>query len=588
MSTRVFAAGFLYLLLPSVIVLTSFQPWSIALPVALAAAACVWWLVSAVVREPHTRQPDWLETWPYLALAAGCVWLSGVVPPFADNHDWYKHYALFNELAEQSWPAAVPHNGGLSTLRYSLSYYVFPALVAKYAGHEFLGGAIFVWTTLGLYIALVTAFHARAQAVASRFLLCAVFLLFSGADILGKYLTGFVHPVPMHFEWWATFGQLSSSVTSLFWTPQHAISGWVATFMIVRFPERALQSGGVLAAAVAVWSPFSAIGLVPVFLWAMYRSGYRHVPTWMNLLAAPVLLCASAYFLTRGAAGIPASFIWSVKGFGIDTWLAFLLLEFGAIAAALYLAQGRNLALIVAGAGFLLLLSLFSLGAYNDLLMRASLPALALLAALSASAVVHVPNTARKAPLILCLVLGLVTPLGEIMRAIVGQRIPDTKTLWIDDVVGGAAAFLAPQYLVPGFDGTLRRIPVADLSRTGLSAFGTGTLDPGRKRVESADFTDAALVTEPIVLSRGSYEVEIVIDLDVAADEQSTHAAHLSLHGKNLLVPIAPSAGKGLTYRGYFRTKGEPVQFSFGLGGWARGKGFIEMKKLTVKAIATT
>ncbi|MFC5461330.1 hypothetical protein [Massilia niabensis] len=586
-SLAIFVAAFLYLFVPTVIVLVGFQPWKIAAPVAVAAAACLWWLALALrgqARVPYARLQD---TWPFLAMAACFVWLSGVLPPFAETYDWYKHYALFNELIDQAWPAAVPNGGELSTLRYSLSYYALPAIVAKFAGHAWLGPANFVWTTLGLYLALVIAFHAQAQSVVSRFQLCAVFLLFSGADIVGRYVTGHVHPVPMHFEWWATFGQLSSSTTSLFWTPQHAISAWLGTFLILRFPQRALQCGGVLVAAIAVWSPFSAIGIVPVFIWAIFKNGWRHIFTWMNLLIAPVLLGVAGYFLTRGSAGIPAGFIWTAVGFSPGIWVVFLVLEFAAVAGALYLVERRNVALIIASAGFLALLSLFSLGAYNDLLMRASLPALAILAALSAMAVACAPSTARKTPLVICLVLGLVTPLGEIMRAIVGERVPKSETLWINDIFSGTGQFLAPQYLAPGFDGALWRTPVLELAGTTFTGFGEGMVDPVRKRIESASFTDAALVARPITLPQGTYEVEIVLDLDVAADKESGHAAHLSIHGQQLLARIGNTAGRGLAFRGYFRTKGEPVQLSFGLGGWAKGKGFVELKKLTISSVST-
>ena len=116
----------------------------------MAAVACLWWLAPAVRLEWRAQRGSLGATWPYLVMAAGFVWLSGVLPPFAENHDWYKHYALFNELIDQSWPVAVPHGGALSTLRYSLSYYAIPAIVAKFAGHAWLGPANFAWTTLGL------------------------------------------------------------------------------------------------------------------------------------------------------------------------------------------------------------------------------------------------------------------------------------------------------------------------------------------------------------------------------------------------------------------------------------------------------
>lgn len=578
-----FILALLYLLLPTIIVLIGFQPWKFAIPAAIAAAATCYWLV-AYWRKAGGRWPAW-QSWPFLILAALAVWMSGVIPPFAENGDWTKHYALFNALTQQTWPPAVPTEAGMGTLRYSLSYYVIPALAGKYAGAALLAPAIFIWTTLGLYLSLLLAFGATGLSVSARFALAAIFLLFSGADIVGAGITGVPQAPVMHYEWWAHFGEFPSNITSVIWTPQHALSAWIATFLILRYPARAVQAGGVLGAAVAIWSPFSVVGIVPVMAWAVYRAGPRHLFSWMNIAAAPVLLLAGAAFLTRGSAGIPAGLLWDRPDFTLTGWLLFVALEFALIALALLLVSRRHALLIAVSCAALVLLALTNVGVANDLMMRGSLPALAILASLSATAIVSAPNTWRKTPLIVFLIVGLVTPMGEIMRGLTGQRFVHPEQYRVTDVTWGDGARLAAQYIVPGYAGPVARTRVAFLEGKKLQVYGAAEMDPVRRRIASGSFTDAAFVVPAIILPPGLYEIDAIADWDLIAAPGAKHAAHISLHGIKPIVTIGSSRAVGQKLHGYFLSKGEPLVISFGMGGWAKARGFIEFKQIKINRV---
>jgi hypothetical protein len=443
-----FLPALLYLLLPSAIVLFYFSAWPVL--VVCATGLAILWAgpQSKIIQK---QQPNLLSnTWPYLIMSAGIVWLSGAMPPFAENSDWFKHYAIFNTLSDQPWPPKIATDNGIATLRYSLSYYVFPAAAVKILGSSILPFAIFAWTTLGLYAAMILAFGWTARPIATIFTLSTIFFLFSGADIIGTKHTGVLHGPLMHFEWWwKPFGSLSSIVTNLFWAPQHAVAGLLSAFLVLRYPRRSMRNAGVILAATAVWSPFAAIGLAPVFIWSTFQAGFRDLFTRSNLIAAPILLLASALFLTQGSGGIPAEFLSHMQGFTIKEWLIFLIVEFGAIALALFLATPQRAMLIFLQVAFLTILSLFHVGLNNDLLMRASIPSLGILALLSSTAVVYAPNNIRKAPLIILLVLGLATPLGEIMRSITTPRIENKGNLTIEKIIRDDKR-LAPQYITYG------------------------------------------------------------------------------------------------------------------------------------------
>ncbi len=582
-SEWLFVAALLYLLIPSAFVLIYFAPWPAA--VAIAVGLAILWNTTHIQDAPKPLWASFRNTWPFLILAAGAVWLSGVLPPFAENSDWHKHYALFNTLANFPWPPKIVTEEGVATLRYSLSYYVFPAVVAKYFGLWVLPIAIFVWTTLGLYIAMLLAFFGGIARPASVFfLLGCIFLLFSGADILGTYYTGVSFGPVMHFEWWWwRLGALDSTLTSLFWVPQHAIAGWIAAFLMLQYPRRSLQNAGIIAAAASVWSPFVALGLIPILVWAVFNVGYRVFFTRINFVAAPVLLVSAALFLTKGSSEIPAHVMWSFPAFTVGGWLVFVFLEFGAIALALMLVSPHATLLITLQCVFLLALALFNVGATNDLLMRASIPSLGILAVLSAQAVNYAPNTLRKAPLIVCLLLGLATPLGEIMRLSLpsSSRILNASEITIQDVVRGGKYL--PQYITyENADNAIKTAGVLHLSDLHFSEFGVARFDKNTHQVASDIFTDAALVSDDIALPAGIYKLDAVFDWNVASENTGQNGGHLSLHGDHILIPIMSSRSLDAHASSYFRVSEKPFKLSFGLGGWSTGKGFVRLKQLKI------
>lgn len=583
-SPPLFLAALLYLLLPSAVVLLYFSAWP-WLAAALAGAAV--FLARTTSGHAWRWQPGLLlDTWPLLLMAAAIVWLSGAMPPFGENGDWYKHYAIFNALTQQAWPPQVVTGDGIATLRYSLGFYVAPAAAVKLAGAAALPYAIFAWTTLGLYLALVLAFGGGRRPAASNFLLASVFLLFSGADVVGKFYTGVQHGPLLHLEWWwEPFGSICSIVTNVIWTPQHAIAGLLSAALVLHYPRQALRNAGVLGAAVAIWSPFAAIGLLPVVVWAMITAGWRHVLTLSNLVVAPGLLLIAALFLARDAGGIPASWLVHWPGFTRSGWLVFVVLEFGALALALWLAAPKQAPLIGVAAGFLCVLSLCHVGLFNDLLMRASVPALCMLAWAAARAVADAPNNWRKAPLVVLLVLGLPTPMGELMRALVLPRMEHTERFDVGALVRQDAR-LAPQYTAgKRLLATLAVIPVLDADKLQFSPYGVASFNVPQRRVTSAQATDAGLASNPIVLPAGFYRLEATLDVDVSSSAPAPRAAHLSMHGKTLLISIPTSTVTGQHVQAWLRSDGQPFQLSFGLGGWSQGTGTVALKALTISAI---
>jgi hypothetical protein len=192
----------------------------------------------------------------------------------------------------------------------------------------------------------------------------------------------------------------------------------------------------IVVAAVALWSPFAALGVVPFVLWHLFAaSASGH---WRRLLDprvwAPALVVgiAVAAFLTLDADRVPKGWTVGASGTGVAAiamdlvrQAEFFLLEAGFIGFAI-LAARRSLPAGLAGPlvlalVVLALLPLGSIGAWNDLAMRASIPSLTVMAigaamALSADAW-DAAAWRKKAVLASLLAVGAVTPIQEFARA---------------------------------------------------------------------------------------------------------------------------------------------------------------------------
>jgi hypothetical protein len=435
-----FKIGFLMLLFPSALTLLLFAPWPLALP-----GSCALLVTAAMgIRIPESG-PKLAFRWPILALSACAVMLSGAIPPFAENLDWTKHYAIFNLLADNPWPPSTETPLGDGTLRYYLAWYVIPAAAGKALGHFSVPLLAFVWSSIILFFAFTVMFGDLSPA--RSFFAAVTFLLFSGADVIGQIITHGreLPPLAVHLEWWAGFGELSSSMSSLLWVPQHALAGWLAAALFLRYPTQSVRFAGPLVAVVALWSPFCAVGLTPLAAWATSKTGWRGAVSTENCASVAALIPIGLY-LTNGAAQIPIEVVVATA----SELTLFMLLEFGVIAAVLLLILGPDDRQLLAWCvAFLAVLCFTKVGYASDLLMRGAIPSLATVAWLTARTIMTAPVVRpTKVPLVICLLAGLYTPAGEIYRGFVSPRISDASERRFAQIPEMDAFNLWPQYFV--------------------------------------------------------------------------------------------------------------------------------------------
>lgn len=318
--------------------------------------------------------------------------------------DWAKHNAVLYDLTTRPWPVAYPARGraGEEYLTYYLAYYLPAAAVGKLGGLLAAHLSLTAWTWTGFLLAAAWLFRLVGRA---WWWLLPAFLLLSGLDVLGAVLPSLPFGTYNYFEWWAKFAQYSSNLTLLAWVPQHALSGWIATSLILDQVERRSEIAdlGLFSALCSLWSPFVTLGLVPVVLVASWRTRFRGMPSFSNGVAGPVILLLSVvYFRSVDSGRVPHSWIIQ-NGFlvgqadflidlarGIPLLVLFWILEFG-----LYLILLKRLVRSLPEKSFpgaawtdtwlamigvtLTLLPAYRIGENNDLAMRASIPTLFLL-----------------------------------------------------------------------------------------------------------------------------------------------------------------------------------------------------------------
>ena len=417
-------------------------PWAALLAAALLAGAGVWGRrlsQAGATQEADAGAVSASALVGAVLVVLGVVALSGAGGFGIQTWDWAKHHAILRDLIDRPWPVAYATGRDDAALTYYVAYYLPAALAGTVAGWTAANVVLFAWTALGAVLALLWVVVLSGTRV---WQCLGVFVLFSGLDLVGAQWSGRWSGAAwlqdFHVEWWAGSWLYPSNVTLLAFAPHQAIGGWLLTGLALdgldryagRYPH-ALGAGICL-----LWSPFAALGLVGL---AVLGGGGRRSRRGglgglardpVELAGAAIALVLALYLLSRNwpvalpdryypppdriAAAwlgfVPAQM--PARQF-VAEYAAFVLLEFLLLAGLLWVAQrGTDRRLLGAAMVMLLGLPFLRYGYFNDLAMRASIPALFVLQVLAARAL----GRWRERPLLVSL-LGLVLAVGALCPA---------------------------------------------------------------------------------------------------------------------------------------------------------------------------
>jgi len=443
----------LYLVLPLFLFFATFIRFEIAIP------ACVLILhqLYEILHRTSWRRTRELLSWETLFILGLStillVWLYGA-GSLSANYDWYKHYSVVNFLAQHPWPPAGYVDGvGNATLRYYAGWYLVPAAVVKLAGAHFLHVAVLTWSTLGLTVFLeivrtLVGKH-RSAIVASL-----AFIAFGGANIVGKLIADGRIAFPGELQWWAGWIEYNSPIIALAFAPQHTLSAWlaVALFMRYRTCTASLPFCALVSVAVAYWSPFSAIGLIPFLCALAATHGLRPlVLGWRSLLSVLILAIPIGTYLTSHPEQVPHGFIGSLpcvlqglSCFSIKNYILFIVIEVGAPLAILFWRRENEQGFLASAAITLCLIPFYKVGENNDFAMRVSGPALAVLAILCAKLLLR-GTRVQSLAIVAVLLLALPEVVVELARPLTSSEHVTPDVTFPTSV----PPEMLPQYLVP-------------------------------------------------------------------------------------------------------------------------------------------
>lgn len=444
-----------YLLLPLPIFLAGFFVPAAGLPLAAISLAGGWYFVAGARRPLSPAPPPVADLLLLAALAAAWAILGGAGHVFhANGTDWVPRFAVLRDLVVEPWPPHYLDGETPMLLRAPLAYYLPVALLSRVTGIAFADVMLLAWTWLGVALFLGANLGGSRQ---RKFTAAVIFIFASGLDVVGLLLRHGSLPWPMqHIEWWSGGMQYSSNTTLLFWVPNHGLPGWIAAAWLWRFRDdtRFLARLPLLFLPLMLWSPLVALGLLPLAAAAAAKhwrhllgaGEHRALLTTLALVALPATLVGSYLLLGMfGPASTSSALTFTAaaaqQSGEIGNTLLFILIEVAIFCAFLLWRERSPLALAVVT--LLLLLPWFHFGPNNDLLMRASIPALAILWLLLADVLTATDEAAGVLPrlwrplLLLAFVLGAITPLQEIHRALGGRSWPADSGLAAPQALGG-------------------------------------------------------------------------------------------------------------------------------------------------------
>jgi hypothetical protein len=387
----------------------------------------------------------------FAAALALCV-LGGEGRFFYANLDWQVRDPLYHDIVTHSWPFkyAVPES--FLVLRAPLGMYLLPALFAKFFGNSFENGALLLQNTilLGSLFSLVTCLFKKDR----QLLALLVFIFFSGMEIVGysiNVVLGHRGWHPDHVEPWSWLFQYSSVITTIFWTPHHAVPGIAAGALYVMWRREMIPASVFLALVplLGFWSPFALLGIIPFASYVVIcsvRKGIR-IGDLLTAPAATGILCLLPYIYLRSAtSGVrwtlgfaPSVASTPVHG-AVLIYILFIALQVLPFIVILFWKRKDDIGLpsLFILTACLLVIPFIHLGQGIDFCMRASIPALTLLAleTIELLFLLYHEKPFRNTPLIAALTfvlcLGSATGILEIKRAVTQRPVTATGCNFVD------------------------------------------------------------------------------------------------------------------------------------------------------------
>ena len=374
-----------YLFLPLLIFSAGWLTPVVSIP--LLAVTC-YALYRAITSMNSVGRSQTSFSWPeltavFVLLLAGCV-VCGQGGIFFQDVDWPKHNAILRDLTERPWPVVYD---GDALLTYYIGNYIIPALIGKFFSSVSVSFLILpFWNAFGfLLVYCLTADYLRADTWWKKALLIFFLFFWGGAPNLGSRIyQAFGHDVLLNSYKWIDFEHVnvhfSPNFDAIRGTFQHVIAPWICTALFLQHRDRTdlyvLFALPLLFTATFGFLFFAIILFCMLVVQIARQRSVRQVFSAPNLLLLPMAGTLLLYLAGNFLADKPDLFGFAFLNMflELDFYLAFTVSEFLMYAIFLFHRHRRDVLFYIVVAE-LLLIPFVSLGHFNDLCSRGSIPA---------------------------------------------------------------------------------------------------------------------------------------------------------------------------------------------------------------------
>lgn len=370
--------------------------------------------------------------------------------------DWHKHNAVLYDLVNKDWPVRYFNGNESSMLTYYIAQYLMPALVGKlFHSCKVAEIAMLFWNYLGLvliYLNLARLLNARTVGGQTLIAVCMIF--FSGPLLLAHKLQELVFPEDLisvtNPHWMVSNSmntgfmlQYSSNFTLLRWVFPQVIVTWLAVVLFVEY-RKEVQNYVTLMLPTMLYATLAFIGILPIAfisaIWEVIKNSKNgniciavsRLFSRSNILAAIVQgTVLMAYFYGNVFGDKPDDIGLEIVTYQGADWARYLF--FVGCMVGIYslcvLKENRKNVIFMAAIFELCILPFFKMGLYNDLVMRASIPALFILFIACTSHLIRVIESGqekcewRTIILIVVLCIGMVYPIEELSGVIKSDNL---------------------------------------------------------------------------------------------------------------------------------------------------------------------
>lgn len=395
--TRIFIAGILYIYLAIPVFFFGWLKPGYAAAASLLLCLGIYAGVRSWIKEEQKEENrNIYMTKTVLLLGMAFVlfmcWHTGIGGFTGQVGDWHKHNAVMHDLIERRWPVIYSTEYGDSMLSYYIGYYLIPAVCGKLTSSFRMAEIVqYLLSAGGIYLLwLIVVNVCRAKSGKRQLICLGMIFMFGGMMLLGQAVCSNLYPESLSYgsmEWMnpeTVTIQYSPNWSLLKWVPGQVIVPWIATALLLCKPDKT-DTYVLIGMPVILYSGFAMTGLAVMmaalcicYIFLKKERNIRNVFSLSNLLLAfgtgSILIL---YFLGNIMGEKPEYLSFHMLDYGQKKifYFLFAFFMFGGYTILVFKENKKNILYWITVAG-LLVYPLFSMGAYNDFTMRASIPGL--------------------------------------------------------------------------------------------------------------------------------------------------------------------------------------------------------------------